>query len=72
MDAVIRQALTAIQCGDVDALRRTFHPYIRWTDSDGVTIRGRTKVLARLAVRPPTGPPSSYEFRDDQLYRWVE
>ena len=57
---------------DWSALRRLLHPYLHWTGPDGVTIRGRTKVLAMLAdQREPAGPPVAVELRDGQIYRWL-
>jgi hypothetical protein len=62
--------LDALARRDWELLRCVLHPYLHWTE-DGVTIRGRTKVLAHLADAPPSGPPVSYELRDGQIYRWT-
>jgi hypothetical protein len=48
------------------------HPYLHWTDPSGNTVRGRTRVLAKLHHRVPVGLPASYELRDGQIYRWRE
>jgi len=47
------------------------HPYLHWTDGNGKTTRGRSKVMAllELAAEPPT-EPASIEVRDGQIYRW--
>jgi hypothetical protein len=47
------------------------HPYLHWTGTDGVTVRGRTKVIALLDDRATApGPPAAVELRDGQIYRW--
>ncbi|MEU8813017.1 nuclear transport factor 2 family protein [Actinoplanes sp. NPDC048796] len=68
MDPIVAEVLDAVGREDRAALIRLLHPYLHWTEG-GVTVRGRTKVLARLAGVP--GPPASYELRDGQIYRWV-
>lgn len=70
MDRVVRDAVAAAERRDWDVLKPLLHPYLHWTEG-GVTIRGRTKVLAHLATASPAGPPDSYELRDGQIYRWV-
>ena len=72
MDPVIDEVLEAIRARERERLRLLLHPYLHWTDADGVTTRGRTKVAARLFERPPATPPASYELRDGQVYRWRE
>ncbi|MGI8563088.1 MAG: nuclear transport factor 2 family protein [Candidatus Dormibacter sp.] len=72
MDSVVRAAWTAIDQRDWDTLKPLLHPYLHWTGQDGQAVRGRTNVLARLALTHPTGPPSEHELRDGQIYRWVE
>jgi hypothetical protein len=72
MDDPIPLAVLALERQDWDALKPLLHPYLHWTDSAGTTIRGRTQVMARLRERAPTGPPSSHELRDGQIYRWQE
>lgn len=62
--------MAALGRGDWARLRPLLHPYLHWTQ-DGVTIRGRTKVLAHLADAPASGPPAAYEVRDGQIYRWT-
>ena len=66
-----RRALEAIAARDWAALRPLLHPYLRWTDTRGTTIRGRSNVLTMLgqaSEAPP--PPGSIELRDGQIYRW--
>ena len=63
-------AVAAIEARDWDALKFLLHPYLRWT-SGGVTIRGRTKVLAHLAATAAVGVPEEYELRDGQIYRFL-
>ncbi|MEV6235102.1 hypothetical protein [Lentzea sp. NPDC051838] len=70
MDQVVNDAVAAIEARDWDGLKFLLHPYLHWTEG-GVTIRGRTKVLAHLAATPPVGAPDSYELRDGQIYRFV-
>jgi hypothetical protein len=36
-----------------------------------VKTRGRSKVLAHLAVNPLADLPTSWELRDGQIYRWT-
>ncbi len=72
MDAVVNNAVAAIERRDWQALWSLLHPYLHWTAPDGRSIRGRRNVLADLADRGPTGPPSGYQLRDGQIYRWVE
>jgi len=67
---VVQEALDAIERGDWGQLKRVLHPYIHWTQND-TTLRGRTKVLAHLAAHPGVNPPTSYELRDGQIYRWT-
>jgi hypothetical protein len=66
------EVLAAISRRDEEALRALLHPYLHWTDASGATVRGRTKVLARIRAAPPAGPPASVELRDGQVYRWVQ
>jgi hypothetical protein len=76
MDAVVRNALVAIDRRAWDEMKRLLHPYLHWTAKDGRTIRGRKNVIAYLADAPPSAPPSApparHELRDGQIYRWVE
>ena len=66
------QALyAALADRDQPRLRLLLHPYLHWTGVDGVTVRGRTKVLALLADQgAPREPPAAVELRDGQIYRW--
>jgi hypothetical protein len=60
----------AFESGDWATLKLLLHPYLHWSE-DGVTIRGRTKVLAHLRASGRVAPPRAIELRDDQVYRWV-
>lgn len=70
-EQIARRAHSAIAAQDWAGLRMLLHPYMRWTGSDGVTIRGRTQVIAALqrAAATPSAPVS-VEIRDGQIYRW--
>jgi hypothetical protein len=70
MERLIEEALEAIRQRDWESLRPMLHPYLHWKDG-GASIRGRTKVMAHLTLHPQARPPSSWEFRDGQIYRWV-
>ena len=70
MDRVVRDAAAAAERREWDVLKPLLHPYLHWTEC-GVTIRGRTKVLAHLANSAFSGPPAAHELRDGQIYRWV-
>lgn len=72
MDAVVRNALVAIDRRAWDEMKRLLHPYLQWTAKDGRTIRGRKNVIAYLADASPSAPPARHELRDGQIYRWVE
>ena len=71
VDDIGQRAYAAIVAGDWNAVRPFLHPYLRWTDSNGRTVRGRTKVLAMLqqAAQAPA-EAQSIELRDGQIYRW--
>jgi hypothetical protein len=71
-DAVVHDAVAAIERRDWDALTALLHPYLHYVSSDGRRVRGRKNVLAELAVASRIGAPSRYELRDGQIYRWVE
>jgi hypothetical protein len=60
----------AFDSGDWETLRLLLHPYLHWTEGDE-TVRGRTKVLARLRASNRLPRPSSVELRVGQVYRWV-
>lgn len=72
MDEIVERVLDAAARADRAALVQLLHPYLHWTE-DGRTVRGRTKVFARLlGAGPPPAPPASYELRDGQIYRWTD
>jgi hypothetical protein len=69
VDRIVSDVLSAVDRQDRPRLKTLLHPYLHWTEPR-IAIRGRTKVLARLAASPPPAPPASYELRDGQIYRW--
>ena len=70
MDRIIEDVLGAVECQDWPRLKALLHPYLHWAEP-GTAIRGRTKVIARLAAGPVPAAPASYELRDGQIYRWT-
>jgi len=70
MDGIARDVLDAVERGDWTTVKALLHPYLHWQEP-GVAIRGRTKVLTRLAESPPPALPSMVELRDGQIYRWT-
>jgi len=70
MDQVVQNALDAIERRNWELLKRVLHPYIHWTENSA-KVRGRAKVLAHLSAHPVANPPTSYELRDGQIYRWT-
>ncbi len=70
MDRIIREVLSAVERRDQSTLKALLHPYLHWSERR-IEIRGRVKVLARLAAAPAPEPPASYELRDGQIYRWT-
>ncbi|MFI7599773.1 nuclear transport factor 2 family protein [Actinoplanes sp. NPDC049681] len=70
MNTPAEQVLDAVERHDEVALKALLHPYLHWQEP-GLTLRGRVKVLARLAAAPPPGLSDSWELRDGQIYRWT-
>jgi len=70
VDRIVREVLSAAERHDLPALKGLLHPYLHWSEPR-IELRGRVKVLARLAAAPPPGPPTMYELRDGQIYRWT-
>ena len=70
MDPVVEDLLRAIELRDWERVRLLLHPYLRWTDSSGTTVLGRTKVMSRIMDAPVVGRHRSYELRDEQIYSW--
>jgi hypothetical protein len=62
-------ARLAIAARDWSALRPLLHPYLRWTGSDGMVLRGRSNVLSVLEQADLPTLPSIVELRDGQIYR---
>ncbi len=70
---VVEEVLAAVAAGDASQARLALHPYLRWTDPTGRTIRGRTNVLAALdGLERPLARPADVELRDGQVHRWRE
>lgn len=70
-EGAVHAVNAALASSDQATLRLLLHPYLHWTDADGVTTRGRTKVLALLDDRGASPTPQSFvELRDGQIYRW--
>lgn len=70
MDRIVRAVLSAVERRDQAALKALLHPYLHWSEPR-IELRGRVRVLARLAAAPAPAPPASYELRDGQIYRWT-
>jgi hypothetical protein len=70
MEEIVTEVLDAVERGDWATVKALLHPYLHWREP-GVALRGRTKVLVRLAESPPPSPPSTVELRDGQIYRWT-
>jgi hypothetical protein len=70
MDPVVEAVLEAIRHGRATEVKLKLHPYLHWT-APGVTLRGRTNVLAYLAEARDHPAPDEYELRDGQIYRWT-
>ncbi|HEX8866443.1 MAG TPA: hypothetical protein VF821_12380 [Lentzea sp.] len=66
----VGEVVAAVEARDWAVVKLLLHPYLHWTEG-GVTIRGRTKVLAHLAAVPHLTAPESWELRDGQIYRWT-
>ncbi len=71
MPPEVEDARRAIAARDWERVRALLHPYLRWTCADGTVVRGRRQVLAMLAGGEAPGPPSAWELRDGQVYRWT-
>jgi hypothetical protein len=72
MDRVVAEVLEAVERGEWERLRLLLHPHLHWTDASGSTVRGRTKVMARLKAASAVSAPGSCELRAGQVYRWRE
>jgi hypothetical protein len=69
--SAVEAVYAALSARDREGLRLLLHPYLHWTGADGVTVRGRTKVLALIEEQDdPPEPPAAVELRDGQIYRW--
>ncbi len=72
VDIVVERLLEAVRLRDWDRVQLLLHPYLRWTNTSGTTLRGRKAVMAYLVDAAVTAVPSAYELRDGQVYRWRE
>jgi hypothetical protein len=70
MEQIVRDVIGAVERQDWAVVKVLLHPYLHWREPR-VALRGRTKVLARLAAGPVPAVPDSYELRDGQIYRWT-
>lgn len=70
VDNTVSAVLRAVEADDWTAFAKLVHPYVHWTE-DGVTTRGRTRVMALLSGHNGVKPAGSYELRDGQIYRWT-
>jgi hypothetical protein len=69
---VIPRVIEAVAAGHWDNVKLLLHPYLHWTQEDGVTRRGRSNVLRWLLSRQRAlAPPERFELRDGQVYRWI-
>jgi hypothetical protein len=72
MDEVVTKVLEGAEVRQWDEVRLLLHPYLHWSERDGVALRGRSRVLQWLAARQaPLAPPARIELRDGQIYRWT-
>jgi len=70
-EAIICDAMEAVRASRWEDLKLLLHPYLHWSRRDGLTMRGRTNVLGWLASsQVPLEPPTRFELRDGQIYRW--
>jgi hypothetical protein len=69
-DRIVADVLAAVARQDFPALTVLLHPYLHWAEP-GIRIRGRRKVFDRLTTGPAPQPPTAYELRDGQIYRWT-
>ena len=70
MDQIVEDVIAAVQGQDWPRVKALLHPHLHWTDPRAA-IRGRSKVMARLAAGATFTAPVSYELRDGQIYRWT-
>jgi hypothetical protein len=69
---VIPRVIEAVAAGRWDNVKLLLHPYLHWTQEDGLTRRGRSNVLRWLPSRQRAlAPPARFELRDGQVYRWI-
>ena len=70
MDQIVEDVIAAVRGQDWPRVKALLHPHLLWTDPQAA-IRGRSKVMARLAAGATFTAPVSYEVRDGQIYRWT-
>lgn len=69
---VILRVIEAVTAGRWDNAKLLLHPYLHWTQENGLTRRGRSNVLRWLVARQrELVPPERFELRDGQVYRWI-
>jgi hypothetical protein len=69
---VIPRVIEAVAADRWDNVKLLLHPYVHWTQEDGLTRRGRSNVLRWLRSRQRVlVPPERFELRDGQVYRWI-
>jgi limonene-1,2-epoxide hydrolase len=66
----VTTVIRAVAGDDWAVLRRVLHPYLRFTDENGRTTRGRTKVIALLRMTERLETPTEIVLRDGQIYFW--
>ena len=72
MEPIISDALEAAAARDWEGLKLLLHPYLHWSEPEGVSLRGRANVLRWLASRQTSlSAPQRFELRDGQIYRWA-
>lgn len=72
MEPLVSAALDAATARDWQALKLLLHPYVRFANAAGVTRRGRTNMLERLASGAENlEAPERVGLRDGQIYQWI-
>jgi hypothetical protein len=69
VDEIVRAVLDGIRAKDWPTVRAHLHPYLHWHRQTG-EVRGRNRVLELLKTINSPQPPTSFEVRDGQIYRW--
>ena len=69
MHEPVETVIQAMSEQDWDTVRLHLHPYVHWYGPNG-EVRGRKNVLEVMRGLTSPEPPSTYELRDGQIYRW--